>query len=101
MILKIFTTFDSKAKAFMAPFFMHEDGMATRIFSQAINDEKHQFGKAPYDYTLFKIGELDDSTGIIEPHPPETLGNGVEFLSPKEPKAQNAEQQPIQSDTNG
>ena len=81
MILKIFTVYDSKAKAYLAPFYMHEEGMATRIFGQTVNDKTHAYGKSPSDYTLFNIGEFDDNTAKFNPITPISLGNGVEFLT--------------------
>lgn len=101
MILKIFTTYDSKAKAFMAPFYMHEEGMATRIFQQAVTDETHQFGKAPQDYTLFHVGQFDDSNATFTTQAPISLGNGVEFLSPnnKPEQINDSKREQVQPDT--
>lgn len=79
---KIFTIYDSKAKAYITPFFMHEEGMAIRVFSDCINDTTHQFGKHPEDYTLFTIGSWDDQKSKFLTTNPIALGNGVEFVNP-------------------
>lgn len=67
MILKIFTVYDQKAKAFLPPFFMAQRPAAERAFSDCVNDDTHQFGKHPEDYTLMEIGEFNDESGIISP----------------------------------
>lgn len=76
---KIFSIFDSKAKAYLPPFFLHQEGMATRVFSDCITNKSHQFSKHPEDYTLFHIGTWDDGSSKITVQPPISMGNGVEF----------------------
>lgn len=65
MILKIFSVYDSKAKAHLPPFFLPEEGMAIRTFKDCINSKEHQFGAHPEDYTLKQIGTFDDSSGVL------------------------------------
>lgn len=74
-----YTVYDEKAQAFLPPFFMHQDGMATRTFADCVNDADHNFGKHPHDYTLFQIGSFDDNTGELTATEKKSLGNGVEF----------------------
>jgi len=77
---QVFSIYDQKASAFITPFFMPENEMAIRIFSDAVNDPVHQFGKHPSDYTLFNIGEYDDNSGAltaIKTHI--NLGIGIQF----------------------
>lgn len=80
MILKIFSIQDIKAKAFLPPFFLPEQGQATRTFGDCVNDPKHQFGRHPHDYTLFGIGTFDDETGTITVEDKFAIGNGLEFV---------------------
>ena len=68
MTLKAFTVYDSKAEAYLQPFFMQSKGQAIRAFQDLANDETHQFGKYPADFTLFEIGEYDDATALIKNH---------------------------------
>ena len=80
MIHYIYTIHDSKADAYLPPFFLHADGMATRSFQDCIHDPEHNFGKHPQDYTLFNIGSFNDKTSELEYYSPiKNLGNGVEF----------------------
>lgn len=82
MIIKIFSVFDAMAKAFLPPFFQPEIGQATRVFADCCNSESHQFGNNPADYTLFQIGNFNQENGHIEAITPQSLGNGVTFVSP-------------------
>lgn len=66
MILHIYSVYDSKAKAFLPPFFMHNDALAKRIFGDCASDPKHQFNKHPEDYSLFCLGSWDDQNALIE-----------------------------------
>lgn len=65
MIHKIFTIHDSGAKAYLAPFFLHSEGIAIRTFTDCVNDPDHAFGRHPKDYTLMEIGTFDDNKGKI------------------------------------
>jgi len=81
MILKIFTIYDQKAKAYLPPFFLPERGQAIRTFTDCVNSPEHHFGKHPADYTLFELGHFTDDNAKIKPLPsPSTLGTGNEFL---------------------
>lgn len=79
MILNIFAIHDSKAEAYMTPFFMRNNGEALRGFMDSMENSESPFHKWPQDYTLFWIGVYDDETGIIEHRTPKSLGNGVEL----------------------
>ncbi len=80
MILNIFTIFDSKAGAYLPPFYLPQTGMALRTFADCINDAQHSFSKHPEDYTIMAIGTWDDTTALALSTPPESLGNGLEFV---------------------
>lgn len=63
MIQKVFAIRDSKAMAFLQPFYSISTGAAVRAFSDAVNEKGSNFAKHPEDYLLFEIGEFDDNTG--------------------------------------
>ncbi len=69
MIHKIFTIYDTQAKAYHIPFYMHQVGMAVRVFHDMANDPEHQFGKHPEDYSLYQIGVYDDEDGSTHSMP--------------------------------
>ena len=83
MKLNIYAIYDSQAKAFTQPFFLHTDGMAVRAFQQNINQEESTLSKSPQDYTLFRIAEFDDSDGNIKAVSPENLGIGSKYVEKK------------------
>lgn len=68
MILKVFAIHDAKTEAYMQPFFMLNKGSALRAVTETLSDPKHSFAKYPEDFTLFELGEYDDSNGKMLPH---------------------------------
>lgn len=80
----MFTIYDDKAKAYLPPFFLPEVGQAIRTFADCVNDPKgeHAFSRHPADYTLFLVGEFDQSSGRMEVALAlEALANGLELRS--------------------
>jgi hypothetical protein len=78
MIQKAYAVYDTQVKAYLNPYYQHEDGAAIRMFRNACNDKTHAFGQNPADYTLFYIGTYEDKTGQHAAEPPKSLGNGLE-----------------------
>ncbi|AXH73126.1 MAG: nonstructural protein [Microviridae sp.] len=66
MIYKIYSIFDAKVEAYLAPIFLRSHGEAIRSFEGAALDEKSQFHRNAEDYTLFHLGEFDDSTALFQ-----------------------------------
>ena len=80
MKVKIFAIYDSKAEAYLQPFFMPARGQAIRAFTEAVNDKSTNFYKHAEDYTLFEIGEYDDATaGVTALNAKTSLGCAIEF----------------------
>lgn len=80
MKLEIFCVYDSKATAYLPPFFLPMMGQATRIFQNCANDDSHAFGANPGDYTLFHLGHFDDNNAKITKLPtPASLGLAQEY----------------------
>ncbi len=73
MIHKIFTIRDSKAEAYMLPFFAPTKGVAMRQVSSAVNTKEHDLGKFTLDYALFEIGTFCDQSGLLIPEDAPTL----------------------------
>ena len=59
------TVYDSKAAYHMPPFFVKTKNEAIRAFKDAVSDSRSPFHSHPEDFTLFLVGEFDDSTGTI------------------------------------
>jgi len=80
MILKMFTVYDSKAEAYLPPFFLRSTGEAVRSYEHVCNDPNHAFFKHPADYTLFCVGEFDDNSCSINVlQAIENLGCAIEY----------------------
>lgn len=65
MIKQVFVIHDSKAEAFLQPFFADKEALAIRMFENAISDPASDFHKYAEDYSLFEIGTYNDNTGMI------------------------------------
>lgn len=65
MITKCFAVMDIKAAAYNTPFFMANNALAIRAFSDLVNDTRSKVNSHPEDYTLYFIGDFDDCLGVM------------------------------------
>lgn len=65
--MRVYSVYDSKAEAYLIPFFASTDAVAMRMFTQAAADPNHNFHQFAADYTLFHIGEWDEEKGSLIP----------------------------------
>ena len=80
--LLVFSVFDTKADAFLPPFFMATKGMALRAFMDAVADEKHQFRLHAADYSLFHLGFFDEKKGQFQNlAAPDVMALAIDLLS--------------------
>lgn len=77
----VFSVYDSKAEGFLAPFYAANNGVAQRIFTNAVRSEGHDFFKFPEDYTLFRIGEFDSFNGEVQMCIREAICTGVQCVA--------------------
>lgn len=63
MIQKVFTIYDSKLEVYNQPFLAINKGHALRILSDIMKKPDHPFTEHSKDFTLFELGEYDDSKG--------------------------------------
>lgn len=85
MILKVFAVFDSKAGAYLQPFFSINVATACRDFSSAVQDSSHAFHRHSGDYELFLLGEWDQYEGVLKMYETkQSLGIASSFLNPME-----------------
>lgn len=78
--LKAFSIFDTKAEAFLTPFFSPNAATAIRTFETAVNDPSTDFNRYASDYHLFEVGAWSAATGDLTPTHPISLGIGISFL---------------------
>lgn len=80
--IRVYSIFDSKAIAFLQPFFCVNNAVAIRNFTKAVQDERSDFHRFAPDYTLFCIGEWDQFTGEFKNlEAKEALGVAVQYLN--------------------
>lgn len=78
---QVMTVKDTKAEAYLVPFFTGSIGEALRSFGDAVADVNHPFNKHPEDYVLFHIGSYGEQTGMITPlEAPKSLGVALDFV---------------------
>ncbi len=63
---KMFTVLDTKAMAYLPPFFLPNEAVAKRVFGDMATDQTHQFGKHPEDFSMYYLGEFEDMTSVVE-----------------------------------
>lgn len=86
MITKMFSVYDSKAKAFGVPFAMQTVGAAVRAFSDLANDNQTLVCRHPSDFILYEIGSFDDhSSELFWLSPGVHLGMAADFVANKAP----------------
>lgn len=83
MIHKMYSVYDSKGDSYTPPFYDHAEGRALRTFADCCNDPEHQFGKHPEDYTLFDMGQFDDTLGTITQDKIVSIAIGLSLVEPK------------------
>lgn len=76
-----FSIYDSKAQAFMQPWFLPTEALALRAFADCVNDPEHNFGRHPEDYILYEVGAWSPESGTLTcPDSPRTIGTGISVL---------------------
>lgn len=67
MILLAYTVYDSKANAYLPPFYAVNHAVATRTFTTACSEPGHAFYLNAEDFTLFHVGSWDPEGGLLVP----------------------------------
>lgn len=84
MIQKVFGVRDTKAQAFLQPFFSNSVGAAVRAFGDAVNDGQSPLSKHPGDYMLYELADFNDGVGeFVCCVPIKMLGCGADFVEVK------------------
>lgn len=80
MKLKMFTVYDSKAEAYLAPFYFTTVGQALRSFMDTCADQTHPFYLHAEDFTIFEIGSYENQDASFELHlTPLSIGKASEY----------------------
>lgn len=62
---KIYAIRDSKGEYFNNPFFNNTHGEAERNFDKLVNDKQSNINQYPEDYSVYHLGDFDESKGTI------------------------------------
>ena len=81
MKLNAYTIYDVASGIYMRPFFSQADGQAVRGFKDIATDATHEVGKHPEDYTLYRVGTFNDTTGKMDGEELEKLATGLEMIA--------------------
>ena len=73
MILSVYSVFDAKLAAYNVPFFARTDADATRSFGDLCLDPRSRVAQHREDYSLYRLGQFDDETGLLVPQTPVCL----------------------------
>ena len=61
-----YAVYDRKAELYSQPFLEIKDGTAIRAVQDiVINNRDHAFAKHPSDFSLHRLGEFDETNGVI------------------------------------
>lgn len=66
MKVHVYSVKDTKAKAFLQPFFSMNDDVCLRSIRHVLAQPDHVFTLNPQDYDLYQIGIFDDLTGKFD-----------------------------------
>lgn len=71
MTVGLYSIQDARAACFaFGVFTARTTGEAERMFETSVKDDKTVFNKYPEDFQLYKIGEMDQSLGVVTPLSP-------------------------------
>ena len=76
----LYVVYDEKAENHTQPATYANDAVACRNCEQMASDPDHLFGASPTDFSLWKVGNYDSQSGIIEAHPPKHIANFVDLV---------------------
>ncbi len=81
MKTQIYAIFDQAAGIYQKPFFGLSDGEVKRSFMDVATAADHPIAKHPEDYTLYRLGNFDDNTGLVQNEENESLCTAQEIIS--------------------
>ncbi len=104
MKTQIYSIYDTASATYQKPTFARTDGEIMREFQNICVDKKHPCGEHPEDYSLMRLGNFDDQTGLVNDELNECLATGLEMValsrSTKNIAALNKELEPTLQETN-
>ena len=81
MKVKLYAVLDQASGVYDGPVPAAADGVAMRNFANMAKNENTAIGMNPRDYSLWRVGVWDDSTGEIIPETKHCLGHAIDVLN--------------------
>jgi hypothetical protein len=79
-ILNVYSVHDAAAQSYISLYYMPTDQMMIRAMAAAVNDDNHEWSRAPSDYRLYKLGTWDQENGKLNPETaPILIAGGAEL----------------------
>ncbi len=82
MMLLMYTVFDVKSASYGRPFFLQNDAMAIRSFSDIANDQGTMIYRHAEDFSLLCVGTFDDAVGVIKPETHRPISSAAALIKP-------------------
>jgi hypothetical protein len=79
MKINAYVIYDVKAKMYNKPFYLQNDDVALRAFTDLANDPNTDVSKHPADFILFSVGTYEDTTAEIDATIPEVMARAHEL----------------------
>lgn len=86
MKMLAFAVYDSKAQYYEKPMFARSKGEMLRVFGDVANNKEHPVGAHPEDYSLFLVGEYDQTSGVLTNVPKEVVIGAWEMVKVQAPR---------------
>ncbi len=81
MKTNIYSIYDTASATYQKPIFSRADGEIMREFQNICVDKEHPCGQHPEDYSLIRIGNFNDQTGLVINEDNECLATGLEMVA--------------------
>ncbi len=81
MKTNLYAIYDTACGVYTKMVFAQADGMVTREFQDLVNDAESAIGQHPEDYSIFRLGNFNDLTGLIVNEDNECLATGLEMVA--------------------
>ncbi len=81
MKVQLYAVFDMASGTYEKPFFSTADDLVRREFQNVATAADTPIGKHPKDYSLWRLGNFDDNTGLLKNETNECLCTALEIIS--------------------
>jgi len=81
MKIQLYAIFDMASGIYEKPFFSTADDLVRREFLNVATSAETPISKHPKDYSLWRLGNFDDNTGLVQNETNECLCTALEIIS--------------------